>query len=75
MAGSLESSVQRLAGALDTLEARIEARAADLGAMTDAVDAARRQTQVAKSQAGAAADDLADAIRDLKALIAETEGR
>jgi hypothetical protein len=74
MARSLETSVQRLAGALDALEARLDARLADLGAQSDALDSARLNAQVAKTQAAAAAEDLADAIGDLKALIAMANG-
>lgn len=74
MARSLEVSVQRLAGALDALEARLETRVVELGAKSEAIEAARTQAQVAKAQAAAAAEDLADAIRDLKLLIAETAG-
>ncbi len=75
MKRSLEASVQRLAGALDALETRLESRIAELGAKSEMIDAARMQARVAKTQAAAAAEDLADAIRDLKSLIAETEGR
>jgi len=71
---SLENSVQRLAGALDALEARLEASVADLGAKSEAIDRARLNAEVAKSQASAAAEDLADAIRDLKALLSMTDG-
>lgn len=74
MTRSLENSVQRLAGALDALEARLEASVADLGAKSEAIDRARLNAEVAKSQASAAAEDLADAIRDLKALISMTDG-
>ncbi|MDZ7629023.1 MAG: hypothetical protein U5J99_11555 [Parvularculaceae bacterium] len=64
-------SVKRLAGALDALEQRLETRFNELGSTADAIDAARLKAQVAKSQASAAAEDLADAICDLKSLLAE----
>lgn len=75
MKHSLEASVERLAGALNALELRLEARLGDLGAKTEAIEAARLKAQVARSQAAVAAEDLADAIKDLKSLIEETEGR
>jgi hypothetical protein len=71
---SLEASVERLAGALDALESRLEARIGEFGAKTEAIEAARLKAHVAKTQAAAAAEDLADAIRDLRSLIDETEG-
>lgn len=74
MTRALENSVQRLAGALDALEARLEASVADLGAKSETIDRARLNAEVAKTQAAAAAEDLADAIRDLKALISMTDG-
>ncbi|MFN0024335.1 MAG: hypothetical protein ACKVS5_10595 [Parvularculaceae bacterium] len=74
MTRALEASVQRLAGALDALETRLDARLGDLAAQSDALDAARTKAGVAKAQAAAAAEDLNDAICDLKALIKETGG-
>lgn len=72
---SLEESVQRLAGALDDLETRLAGQIADLGAKSETIEQARLRARSAKVQAAAAAEDLADAIRDLKALLASgTEG-
>jgi hypothetical protein len=71
---SLEKSAQRLAGALDALEARIADRQGDLAAKSDEIDAARVRSRTAKVQAAAAAEDLADAIRDLKRLIGPAQG-
>lgn len=71
---TLEKSVHRLAGALDALEAKLEDRIADLAAKTETVEQARVKARTAKTQAAAAAEDLADAIRDLKSLIAAGSG-
>jgi phage-related minor tail protein len=71
---TLEKSVHRLAGALDALEAKLEDRIADLAAKTETVEQARVKARTAKTQAAAAAEDLADAIRDLKSLIATGSG-
>lgn len=66
---TLEKSVKRLAGALDALEAKLEDRIADLKHGEDQIAAARLRARTAKTQAAAAAEDLSDAIRDLKSLI------
>ncbi len=71
---TLEKSVHRLAGALDVLEARLEDRLTDLAARTDAMEQARVKARTARTQAAAAAEDLADAIRDLKSLITTDSG-
>lgn len=71
---SLEKSAQRLAGALNALEARIEDRMSDLSARSESIDAARLRSRTAKVQAAAAAEDLADAIRDLKSLLGGEKG-
>ena len=71
---TLEKSVHRLAGALDALEAKLEDRIADLAARTETMEQARVKARTAKTQAAAAAEDLADAIRDLKSLIAAGSG-
>ncbi len=67
---TLEKSVQQLAGALDALEARLDDRMTDLAARTETIGAAKIRAQTAKTQASAAAEDLSDAIRELKSLIA-----
>jgi hypothetical protein len=71
---TLEKSVKRLAGALDALEARLEASLGDQSARAEAVGEARARTRTAKTQASAAAEDLSDAIRDLKALLSDGTG-
>lgn len=71
---SLEKSAQRLAGALKALEARIDDRMGDLSAKAESVEAARLRSRTAKVQAAAAAEDLADAVRDLKSLIGPGKG-
>lgn len=71
---SLERSAQRLAGALDALEARIDDRMTDLATKTESVEAARVKSRTAKVQASAAAEDMADAIRELKALLGSGKG-
>ena len=71
---TLEKSVHRLAGALDALEAKLEDRIADLAARTETMEQARVKARTAKTQAAAAAEDLADTIRDLKSLIAAGSG-
>lgn len=70
---SLEKSVKRLAGALDALEAKLEDRLADLTHGEESAAAARVKARTAKTQASAAAEDLADAIRDLKVLVGAKE--
>lgn len=69
----LENSVKRLAGALDALETKLEERLSDQKHGDEAAAAARVRARTAKTQAAAAAEDLSDAIRDLKTLIAGKE--
>lgn len=69
----LEESAIQLAAALDALESRLDERLADLAHQGDAVDAARRQARAAKAHAGEAADGLAEAISDLRSLLAEDD--
>lgn len=71
---SLEHSVAQLASSLDALEARLRDRLHDLAAADDASRAARREAAAAGEKAREAADEIAGAVRDLKALIAETKG-
>lgn len=71
---TLEKSVHRLAGALDALEAKLEDRVADIAIKSEAIEQARIKARTAKTQAAAAAEDLSDAIRDLKSLIATGSG-
>ncbi len=66
---TLEKSVQRLAGALDHLEASLDDRLGDLAARTETMEQARLKARTAKTQASVAAEELAGAIRDLKSLI------
>lgn len=66
---SLEKSVKRLAGALDALEGKLEDRLSDLKHGEETIAAARVKSHTARTQASAAAEDLSDAIRDLKAII------
>ncbi|MEK7264801.1 MAG: hypothetical protein AAB227_01760 [Pseudomonadota bacterium] len=70
---SLEKSVKRLAGALDALDARLDDQLADRRHSEEAVAAARMKARTAKTQASAAAEDLSDAIRELKAMIGAKE--
>lgn len=70
---TLEKSVKRLAGALDALEARLEDRLSDLKHGEESAASARMKARAAKTQASAAAEDLSDAIRDLKTLIGARE--
>ncbi len=66
---TLEKSVKRLAGALDALEAKLEDRLSDLKHGEETIEAARVKARTAKTQASAAAEDLSDAIRDLRTLV------
>lgn len=66
---ALEDAVETLANALDALEAKLDERLGDLAHYADAVDAARRQARTARTHAGEAAEGLAEAISELKALI------
>lgn len=66
---ALETAVQRLAGALDALEARLDERLSDLTAHGEFSDAAGRQARAARRHAGEASEILAEAIDDLKALL------
>lgn len=70
---SLEKSVKRLAGALDALDAKLDDQLAELQHSEETVAAARMKARTAKTQASAAAEDLSDAIRDLKAMIGAKE--
>ena len=72
--GTLETSVKRLAVALDALEDTLGERLTDLGARNETIEQAKIRARTAKTQASAAAEDLADAIRDLKALLAPNQG-
>ncbi len=67
---SLEKSVQRLAGALDALESRLEEQKSESSARSESIEQAKLRARTAKTQAAAAAEDLADAIRELKGLLA-----
>ena len=69
----LEESAIQLAAALDTLEAKLDERLAELGHQSDAVDAARRQARAAKTHAGDAADGLGEAISELRRILSEDE--
>lgn len=66
---SLEKSVKRLAGALDALESKLGDRLGDLRQGEEMMNAARVRARTAKTQAASVAEDLSDAIRELKALI------
>ncbi|MEE2690627.1 MAG: hypothetical protein VX640_03695 [Pseudomonadota bacterium] len=70
---ALENAVQSLAGALDALEARLDERLSELAAHGDFSDAARRQARAARAHAGEAAETLAGAIGDLRALLGESK--
>jgi len=70
---SIEKSVKRLAGALDALEAKLDEQLSERRHNADETAAARMKARTAKTQANAAAEDLSDAIRDLKALIGARE--
>ncbi|HNS88167.1 MAG TPA: hypothetical protein PKH09_14795 [Parvularculaceae bacterium] len=72
--GTLEKSVKRLAGALDALEEKLEDSLSDLAAKSEAIDQAKIRARTAKTQTSAAAEDLADAIRDLKSLLTPEKG-
>lgn len=67
---ALEKSVKRLAVALDALESKLDDRLADPGGGERAARA-RMKAETAKTQAAAASEDLADAIGELKTLIAK----
>lgn len=69
----LENTVNQLAGALDALETRLDERLAELGAHSDAIEAARRQARAARSHAGEASEGIAEAIGELRRLMAESE--
>jgi chromosome segregation ATPase len=69
----LENTVNQLASALDALETRLDERLAELGAHSDAIDAARRQARTARTHAGEASEGIAEAIGELRRLLAETE--
>ncbi|MEX0644930.1 MAG: hypothetical protein WD076_06450 [Parvularculaceae bacterium] len=66
---AIEEAVKSLNGAIDALEAKIADRLADFSHQSDAIDAARRQARAARVHTGAASEQLADAITDLKALV------
>ena len=69
---SLETAFERLAGALDTLETKLDSRLDELESTTEAHDQARRRARIAGAYTRSAASELAASIGDLKALIDET---
>ncbi|MCB2112431.1 MAG: hypothetical protein R3C42_03660 [Parvularculaceae bacterium] len=71
---TLENSVKKLAGALDELEEKLDDRLCELAARSETIDLAKIRARTAKTQASAAAEDLADAIRDLKTLLTSEKG-
>ncbi|MCB2097067.1 MAG: hypothetical protein AB7F91_03265 [Parvularculaceae bacterium] len=72
--GALEKSVRKLAGALDALEEKLEDRLSDLSAKGETIEQAKIRARTAKTQASAAAEDLSDAIRELKTLLTPEKG-
>ena len=72
--GTLEKSVKKLAGALDALEEKLEDRLSDLSAKGETIEQAKIRARTAKTQASAAAEDLSDAIRELKTLLTPEKG-
>jgi hypothetical protein len=72
---AIEEAVKTLNVAIDALEAKLAERLADFTHQDDTVDAARRQARAARVHAGAASEQLADAIADLKALIDDGDAR
>ncbi|NOX83736.1 MAG: hypothetical protein GXP06_12280 [Alphaproteobacteria bacterium] len=65
----IEKAVIDLANALDTLEAKIDGKFDDHAASSDAIVAARRQAQTARTHAETAAQGVGAAISDIKALL------
>ncbi len=70
---AIEEAVKTLNGAVDALEAKLAERLADFTHQSDSIEAARRQARAARVHAGAASEQLADAIGDLKALLNDGE--
>jgi ABC-type transporter Mla subunit MlaD len=70
---SLESAVERLAGSLDSLEAKLQERLHDLSERSEDADSLRARARAAKDQTAAASSELTGVIRDLKALIASSD--
>ena len=66
---SVETAFERLADALDALEARAGERLEDLDAGAEALDAARRQARLAQNAAREATDDLAAAVAELRDIL------
>lgn len=69
----LDRAVKALQAALDALEERLGDRLSDLAQESDAADAARRHARAARAAADEASDLLAEAIDDLKALVAAAD--
>lgn len=70
----LENTVNQLANALDALESRLDERLHELNCHSDAIEAARRQARAARAHAGRASDGVAEAIGELRRVLAETGG-
>lgn len=66
---AIEEAVKTLNSAIDALETKLADRLADFSHQSDAIDAARRQARAARVHAGAASEQLADAITDLRTLL------
>lgn len=71
---SLDSAVKALKDALDALEERLGDRLHDLAQESDAADSARRHAKAARAAATEASDLIAEAIDDLKELVAAGDG-
>ncbi|MAW79232.1 MAG: hypothetical protein CMI63_03260 [Parvularcula sp.] len=69
----LEKAVQNLAEAIEALETRLDLRLEAADGSNETAAAARRQAAAARKQAGHAAQGVAAAISDLKAILAEDD--
>ena len=65
----LEKAVLNLAGALETLETKLESRLNDHSADGESFDAARARARAARDQAQNVSKELSGAIDDLKSLL------
>ena len=69
----LEKAVQSLAEAIEALESRLDARLETANGSDEAVAAAKRQAMAARKQTDNAAQGVAAAISDIKAILAEDD--
>lgn len=72
---ALENSVQSLANALDSLEAKLAATQQSDADSVDAMNSAKRQARIARAQTSKAADEIAASIDDVRSMLASLKAQ